>query len=120
MIINNTLHLGTLFKMNLNSMIKQIFTTSIFLISSILAFSQTGGISGKLLTETNELVADANVTLKGTTIGAITDGKGNYSISGITPGAYTLVVSFVGMKTIEKRVEVMADQVTKVDFILSE
>src|SRR6185369_14017079 len=106
--------------MNLNNMNRRIFTTTIFLISSILAFSQTGGISGKVLSEANEIVADANVTLKGTSIGAITDVNGNYSISGVSPGDYTLVASFVGMKTIEKKIKVVADRVSMADFILFE
>src|SRR6478609_5488516 len=106
--------------MNLNNMNKRILSTSIFLISSILVFSQTGHISGKLHTETNELVVDANITLKGTSFGAVTDASGNYSISGVAPGTYTIVASFVGMKTMEKKIEVKAGQVATVDFILLE
>jgi len=99
---------------------KRILSTSIFLISSILVFSQTGHISGKLLTDANELVVDANITLKGTSFGAVTDANGNYSISGVAPGAYTIVASFVGMKTMEKKIKVVADLVTTADFILLE
>jgi len=101
-------------------MYQRMLLTSIFLISSILTFSQTGGISGNVRTETNELASDANLTLKGTTIGATTDFNGNYSISGITPGVYTLVASFVGMKTVEKPIQVIAGRVTTLDFVLPE
>src|SRR5688572_4100978 len=98
----------------------RLLLTVIFLTSSILTFAQTGKISGKIKTEANEAAAYANVALKGTRIGATTDVDGNYSISGITPGAYTLVASFVGMQPVEKRIEVVADQITTVDFTLSE
>src|SRR5690348_10933279 len=99
---------------------RRIVSTAIFLISSILSFSQTGGISGNVRPEANEIVADANVLLKGTTIGDVTDDHGKYAISMIAPVAYTLVASFVGMKTIEKKIEVVADRVTTSDFILLE
>lgn len=51
-------------------------------------------ISGKVLDEMNEPVAGANVVVKGTTNGTITDMNGNFSLS--VSANQTLVVSYVG------------------------
>lgn len=48
---------------------------------------------------TNEPVIGASVFLNGTTIGGITDEKGNYEIKGIPSGTHQLVISFIGFAT---------------------
>ena len=57
-------------------------------------------IKGRVLSEDGNPIPGATVVVKGTTIGAITDFEGNYSLSKISDNA-VLVFSFVGMKTIE-------------------
>lgn len=67
-----------------------------FLMMSVMAFAQTGSIKGKVLDETNQPLPGASVGIDGTTIGSVTDGNGNYTISGVKPGNYTLTAKFVG------------------------
>ena len=67
-----------------------------FLMMSVMAFAQTGSIKGKVLDETNQPLPGAAVTIDGTTIGSVTDNSGNYTISGVKPGNYTLTAKFVG------------------------
>src|SRR5690606_29928097 len=68
-------------------------------------YSQTGSgtISGKITDKdyNNEPLAFANILIKNTTLGTISDIDGNYSINNLNPGVYTIVVSFVGYETIE-------------------
>lgn len=45
--------------------------------------------------ETGEAIIGANVLLEGTTTGAATDLDGKFTISGVKPGIYTLVVSVI-------------------------
>lgn len=45
--------------------------------------------------ETGEAIVGANVLLEGTTTGAATDLDGKFTISGVKPGTYTLVVSVI-------------------------
>ncbi|MEX0736745.1 MAG: TonB-dependent receptor [Bacteroidota bacterium] len=45
--------------------------------------------------ETGEAIVGANVVLQGTTKGAATDIDGKFTISGVEPGTYTLVVSVI-------------------------
>lgn len=55
-------------------------------------------ISGKVLDETGQPLPGANVLVKNTTIGTISDVEGNYSLT-LPNGATHLVVSFIGYAT---------------------
>lgn len=57
-------------------------------------------VSGKVTDSSGAPLPGVTVVAKGTTIGKITDGSGNYNLSGI-PANATLLFSFVGMKTQE-------------------
>ena len=60
-------------------------------------FAQNGIIKGKITDKaSNEPIPFANVLLIGTDNGTTTDENGVYEISGLTPGLYSIRVSFVG------------------------
>ena len=63
-------------------------------------FAQDLTVKGKVTDTTGETVIGANVTVKGTTNGIITDIDGNYTLSGVKPSS-VLVFSFIGYKTQE-------------------
>ena len=63
------------------------------------AAQQTAKIKGTILDQNGEPIIGANVLVKGTTNGTITDFDGNYELD--APVGSTLVVSFIGYKTIE-------------------
>jgi TonB-linked SusC/RagA family outer membrane protein len=67
-----------------------------FLMMSAMAFAQTGSIKGKVVDEANQSLPGASVSIDGTTIGSITDAAGNYTITGVKPGNYTLSAKFIG------------------------
>ncbi|MEN1784125.1 MAG: TonB-dependent receptor [Bacteroidota bacterium] len=74
--------------------------TLIFL--GVLSFAQaqvTTTIYGKVTAALGEPIFGASAFLEGTTKGAQTDFDGNYTIEGITPGSYNLVVSYIGYET---------------------
>lgn len=83
---------------------------------------ETGSILGKL-TDTeanNEPLAFANVIIKGTSKGTTSDFDGLYELSGIEPGTYTVVFSFLGYETVEiPDVTVVAGNVTTLDIPMS-
>lgn len=60
----------------------------------------------------------ANVFVNNTTINTVTDGQGMYSLSGISPGTYELVVSYVGYKTLNRKIELQTGNNPIVDFRL--
>lgn len=82
----------------------------------------TGSVVGKLTDKelNNEPLAFANVLIKGTTMGTTSDFDGLYEISGIEPGTYTVVFSYLGYETIEiPNVEILADKVANIDVPMS-
>ncbi len=66
-------------------------------------FSQNNKISGVVIeSKNNEPITGAHVFFDNTTIGTITDESGKFSLSGIQPGIYKLVITYVGYITFEK------------------
>ncbi len=59
----------------------------------------TVDIFGTVIDETGQPIFGASVYLEGTQKGSQTDFDGNYSLEGITPGSYNLVVSYIGFET---------------------
>ena len=53
-------------------------------------------VRGKVITESGAPLSGATVTLKGSKKGAFTNSNGEFVLQGVTPGKYTLEVSFVG------------------------
>ena len=75
------------------------------LLSSAMAWAQSGQItvSGVVTSQTDgETIIGANIIVKGTTVGTITDIDGNYSISAGV--GQTLVFSYIGFETKEVKV----------------
>ena len=66
---------------------------------SVSAFAQQVSVKGHVKDATGETVIGANVIVKGTTNGTITDLDGNFSLN--APQGSTLVISFVGYKPVE-------------------
>ena len=60
---------------------------------------QSGALKGKIVDSNGEPVIGANVKLKGSTHGTITDMDGNFMLNNVSGG--TLVISFIGYKTQE-------------------
>ncbi len=86
---------------------KRTTRISLFLMSFILNVSLLIGqdgttIRGKLIEPTGETVIGANVYLKGTTTGAVSNLDGTFSFSTNESGEQTLIISSVGLTTIEK------------------
>lgn len=82
----------------------------------------TGAIAGVVVDAANgETLPGANVSIEGTTTGTSTDLKGRYRITGLEPGSYDVLFSFVGFtqKTVTG-VEVEAGETVKVDVSLQE
>ncbi|MBK0378466.1 SusC/RagA family TonB-linked outer membrane protein [Mucilaginibacter segetis] len=60
----------------------------------------TGKVTGKVTDETGVSLPGATIKLLGTTIGAIADADGNYTLTA-PEGTYTVEASFVGFKTVD-------------------
>lgn len=71
------------------------------------AFAQTGNITGKVINEKGEPIPTANVLLVEVNRGAATTLEGEYNITDVEPGVYTLRVSFIGYKDFETLVTIV-------------
>ncbi|HJD75627.1 MAG TPA: TonB-dependent receptor [Bacteroides reticulotermitis] len=99
------------------------FFVLLALLFSVSAFSQRGGrpqtmISGRVISTEKEVVDFATVYLKGTSYGCSTNEKGLYHIQA-PAGEYTLVVTAVGYKTVERKVRLIADDRVKENLVIA-
>jgi TonB-linked SusC/RagA family outer membrane protein len=69
-----------------------VFVPVLILLSSLLAQAQNHPLSGVILNEKGEPIPNASILVKGTTIGASSNEKGEFNLS-IPPSARTIVVS---------------------------
>jgi TonB-linked SusC/RagA family outer membrane protein len=75
-------------------------------LSALTANAQTGSLTGKVLDETGQPLPGASVQIKSIGKSTITDVGGNYKLTGLNNGQFTLVASFIGYKSVERSVAV--------------
>lgn len=99
---------------------KEIIISSLLLIQVLLLSAQTGTIKGNVNdAKTNEFLIGTTVVIKGTTQGSITNFDGNYLITKVEPGKYTLAVSFISYDPQEFQIEVKANEATVINIELA-
>ena len=68
--------------------------------------AQISKVTGTVISEEDGLpVVGASVLVKGTTVGTVTDMDGKFTLSNVPSSAKTLMISFIGMKTVEVGIE---------------
>ena len=97
--------------------------TILLFLTPVLAVSQTkrsSMIIGRVVSITNEPLLGATIILKNTTFGTLTDENGKYSLQKIANGNHTIMVSYIGFKTIIKNINITSSKRIKLDFVLEE
>jgi len=79
-----------------------------------------GNISGTVLDSESKPIPGVTIRIGGTTKGAVTKDNGSFEIKSVAAGKYTLIVSFVGYKTITQSIVVGRTQRLNLDFTLEE
>jgi outer membrane receptor protein involved in Fe transport len=99
-----------------------LLTSFLILITVNLVFAQSGSIRGVVSDQlTGETIIGANVLIDGTVIGVATGLDGDFEISRIEPGTYTIVVSFISYKTLRfEDIQVVAEKATVLNVELEE
>lgn len=93
--------------------------TLLLFINILPLFIYAAGIEGYVRDfETNEPLVGATVTIKGTTIGTVTDFNGHYEILSIKPGTYTFAASYIGYEMEEVEFAISEKEVINHDFKL--
>jgi hypothetical protein len=88
---------------------KQFLSTSVALLFSLFAFTQST-ITGRVLdSETKQPLEGASVFAQNTTVGAVTKADGSFKLS-ISRGGYELVVSFTGYNSERLTVDATEDK----------
>lgn len=99
---------------------RKIYILVLFVLSTTMVLAQNGKISGQILSSDGQPAEQVSVGIKGSSKGAISDAAGKFTIDRVKPGKYALLVSFVGLETLEKEVEVVAGETANVSFTLTE
>ncbi|MDR6563080.1 MULTISPECIES: TonB-dependent receptor [unclassified Arcicella] len=101
--------------------IKSFYLVILFLVAgSAVSFAQTGSIKGKVTDKSGEPIQFVNISIKETKQGAVSNEDGEFLIKNINAGQVTLVMQFVGLKTLESKVNVKAGAVSETNFSLEE
>lgn len=105
--------------------VKITFFSALFVIILIsplamLAQNDKGTISGTVSDTLQHVVPFANVQVKGLKIKTTSDKSGKFTLSGVPIGNQLVKVSITGYSTKEQEVRVTADQVSIIDFTLTE
>ena len=98
------------------------FFINIFLLIPVVLFAQDkGGVEGVVTAaETRAPLANANVIIKDTSIGATTDSNGRFVIDNLAAGEYVLEARMIGRQTLHQTVKVDAGKTATVKFKLAE
>ena len=110
------------FNSNQQKILKQhIFYTFLLVLLSSISYSQNGSISGTVYDkESSETIIGATIRLLNSEKGTVTDINGDFKISNITPGDYSLEVRFISYNTfIVKSVIVKPKENTKLSISLT-
>ncbi len=70
--------------------------------------------------KTGEHIPHLTISIKGTTIGVLTDATGHYFLKDLPEGDFTIAVSGVGYKTIEKNLTITSGKTIEINFELEE
>ena len=104
--------------MNFSFQINWSYITCLIFLQFIFA-GTTGKISGTVVDENNQPLIGCNIVVKGTSLGAATNIKGEYFILNIPPGKYDLTASMIGYGTVTvEGTLVMVDLTAKTNFFL--
>jgi|WetSurMetagenome_2_1015567.scaffolds.fasta_scaffold13406_5 outer membrane receptor for ferrienterochelin and colicins len=103
---------------------KILWVLIILLFSSIAGFAQNVSdehVTGHVVNKTSkEFIPFINVSLKGTTLGTVTDATGHYFLKNLPTGKYLMVISGVGYKTIEKEIDLTSVKSLEMNFEMEE
>src|SRR5690348_7158745 len=93
----------------------------VVMLASATAFAQQPGeISGRIVSaRDSQPLSLAQITLRDTTLSAVTNADGTFRITGITAGTYTLQASLVGYRVIDQAFTLAAGEMKMFEIVLT-
>src|SRR4051812_18161780 len=93
---------------------------AIILLGSVQLFGQQCILKGRLVTNDGNAAADVNVIIKEIKRGAISADDGSFKFTNVPAGLYTLIISSIGLQTVQKSLYCGPNQVCELNFTLHE
>ena len=100
---------------------KAFLFITVFLLYFSVCFAHedyNGKIMGKVISSDGQPVASATISVKNTSLSAISDESGNFHLKNIKPGIYTLIASYAGFEPLEKIIEVSDEHTSEILFTI--
>ena len=101
-----------------NQRLTNILFSLIILLSAISANAQTGNIRGRIVSSDGQPVASVTITIKNSNRTTISNEEGIFSLDKADIGQQVILISFVGLKTVEKTVTISANQSVQLNIAL--
>src|SRR5215469_4624964 len=95
----------------MRTFVRFLLASAALCVCASLGHAQSGAISGKVTDSGNAALKGAEITVDPGAIQAVTDAQGQFLITGLASGAYTVKVHYVGFNTLTNTVNVSAGQV---------
>lgn len=103
---------------------KILWVLIILIFSSMAGFAQNTSdehVTGHVVNKASkEFIPFINISLKGTTLGTVTDASGHYFLKNLPTGKYLMVVSGVGYKTIVNEIDLASVKSIEMNFEMEE
>jgi iron complex outermembrane receptor protein len=99
---------------------KTITAILLFILCLQMANAQTGTIKGRIVTSDGKPAADVSIAVKDTRKTAISANDGSFILEKTDTGKHTIIISFIGLKTEERSLNITANQITLLNVTLSE
>jgi len=97
------------------------FTFSFILLAIFnIGLAQNAKINGKIVSKNNEAVAYASISIKSPKKNLISDDKGNFEITNLPPGNYSIYFSAMGFSVQEKNIELHQNEKLEISIVLQE
>jgi len=115
------LHRSILFAGEIIPIMKNIILFGALLFTSLLFSQESGIVAGTIMDKEvfNEPLIFADVRLKNTPKKVQTNFRGNFEITDVPPGSYTLEIRYLGYEKVEIPVIVEQEEVTRITQVLS-
>ena len=94
------------------------FLSAITCFTFTILFSQ-GSVKGKITDETGVAISGANIYIKSSDIGSISDSDGNYTLNSVPQGESVLVVDFIGYERSENILTISSDETITINIALT-
>ena len=103
---------------SLRSLFVLVLMLDVLWVGGAAAQERRGTITGRVMDASQGVLPGARVELQPTGKSAVSNGRGDFTITDIVPGKYALTVSYVGFEPFSTDVNVTGEAATRVDVVL--